>query len=263
MVRRFVLLLLLVVSATGAASAGLFTDDAAQGKIARLQQQVLQLQQQVQDIQGRLAKLENSQGKGLVDLLAQVESLQADVAKLRGRLEVQTHDIGANQKRQKDFYVDLDTRLRRLEKLGAGAAVAAPGPVTAAQPAPADPAEEARGYAAVLNMFKIGNYQAAIAGFQDFIKRYPGSKLAPSAQYWIGNSYFALRDFKTAIANQQKLISLYPSSRKVPDAMLNMASCQLEMGDTDAARKTLEQLVAKYPISSAAELAQKRLGRIK
>lgn len=280
-VRRLALACLLLTMWTGAAHAGLFTDDDAQRKIAELQQQTAQLQQQIQSLEARLAKLENAQqGQGLVALLSQVDTLKGEIADLRGQLEVQSHDIQSNQKRQKDFYVDLDSRLRRLESAGTAAApspappasgapdaapaAASPPQAAAAQPAaPIDHAAETRDYAAALDTFKIGNYQAAIAAFEGFIQKYPGSKLASSAQYWVGNSYFALRDYASAITAQQKLIKLYPTSQKVPDAMLNIASSQAEMGDTAAARKTLEDLVAKYPVSTSAELARRRLGSLK
>jgi len=105
-------------------------------------------------------------------------------------------------------------------------------------------------------LFKVGNYQGAIASFQNFLKSYPTSGSAPSAQYWVGNSYFAQRDYKAALEAQRKLLATYPNSQKVPDAMLNMASSQTELKDMAGARKTLEDLVAKYPVSGAAELAR-------
>lgn len=272
--RRFALLLLLCVNSAGIAHAGLFTDDEAQKKIAELQQQNSALQQQVQTLEARLAKLEPRiaetesalKNLGIVELLSQIESLKGELAKLRGQDEVQAHDIEATQKRQKDLYVDLDTRLRGLEqaKTAAAAATSAPGDAgTAAATTPADGAAETKSYNAALDLFRLGNYQGAIAALQTFITSYPKGTLASSAQYWIGNAYFALRDFKAALAAQQKLLSLYPTSQKVPDAMLNLASSQLELNDTAAARKTLEELVAKHPLSNAAELAKKRLGNIK
>ena len=70
------------------------------------------------------------------------------------------------------------------------------------------------------------------------------ARLAPRAQYWIGDSYYNLRDFRLAIASQQKLIATYPDSATVPDALLNIASSQIELGETAAARKTMDELVA-------------------
>ena len=89
---------------------------------------------------------------------------------------------------------------------------------------------------------------------------YPNSALVPSAQYWIGNAYYALRDYKVAIAAQQKVVVSWPDNPKAADAMLNIASSQAELGDQRAARETLKVLVTKYPQSPAAEQAKQRLG---
>lgn len=269
--RRFALLLLFCANSASIAHAGLFSDDEAHKKIADLQQQNSALQQKVQALEAQLAKLEPRiaqsetalKNLGLVELLAQVEALKAELAKLHGQDEVQAHDIETTQKRQKDLYVDLDTRLRGLEQANTPATAAVPSDAGAAAANPADAAAETKSYNAALDLFKLGNYQGAIAALQTFITSYPKGTLTSSAQYWIGNAHFASRDFKAALAAQQKLLSLYPASQKVPDAMLNMASSQLELNDTAAARKTLEELVAKHPLSNAAELAKKRLGNIK
>lgn len=270
--RRFALLLLFCANGAGIAHAGLFSDDEAHRKIAELQQQNSALQQKVQALEAQLGRLEPRiaqsetalKNLGLVELLAQVEALKAELAKLHGQDEVQAHDIETTQKRQKDLYVDLDTRLRGLEQAKT-AVVAASATANAGLAAvnPADAAAETLSYNAALDLFKLGNYQGAIAALQTFVTTYPKGTLASGAQYWIGNAHFALRDFKAALAAQQKLLSLYPASQKVPDAMLNMASSQLELNDTAAARKTLEELVARHPLSNAAELAKKRLGNIK
>ena len=111
-----------------------------------------------------------------------------------------------------------------------------------------------------LDKFKAGSYGAAIAGFNTFVKTYPKSPLAPSAQYWIGNAQYAQKDFRGAIATQRQLLAAYPDNAKVPDAMLSIASAQLDLGDGAGSRRTLEDLLAKYPKSEAAAKAKQRLG---
>jgi len=78
--------------------------------------------------------------------------------------------------------------------------------------AASDPVAEGKAYEAALNQFKIGNYQSSVAAFQNFLATYPESQQVSSAQYWIGNAYYALRDYKTAIAAQQKLLASWPDS---------------------------------------------------
>ncbi len=58
--------------------------------------------------------------RGVVQLLNQVEALNGELNRLRGQMEVLSNDVNNAQKRQRDMYVDLDTRLRRIEQGGAG-----------------------------------------------------------------------------------------------------------------------------------------------
>jgi tol-pal system protein YbgF len=252
------------------AHAAIFDDDEARKRIELLKSRVDQLEG---SLNGRLGTLEATiKSQGLVELLRDVEQIRADIAKLRGQYEVLTYELEQAQKRQRDLYLDLDGRLRKVESAAvagspaAGATNAPPAttdgaaaPPSRTPPAAADIAGEQRAYDAALDQFKSANYAAAVASFQAFARTYPRSPLAPSAMYWAGNAQYALKDFRAAIATQRQLIATYPDSQKVPDAMLNIASCQLELGDAGGVRRTLEDLVAKYPNSEAGGKARQRL----
>lgn len=70
----------------------------------------------------RLAKLESqSQGQGgqsMVDLLNRITELQSEVQSLRGLVENQAFEIEELKKRARDQYVDLDSRIGRIESGG-------------------------------------------------------------------------------------------------------------------------------------------------
>jgi tol-pal system protein YbgF len=184
---------------------------------------------------------------------------------LRGQVEVLSNETQIAAKRQRDMYLDLDARMKRLEHPPAGAPAAAGGDTMPPQAASAPQASDAevRAYDAAHNQRRIGNYAAALAGFQNFIAQHPKSPLAHRAQYWVGDCQYNLRDFKSAIVSQQKLIANYSDSASVPDALLNIASSQLELGDAAAARRTMDGLVTRYPASEAAEKARRRLATLK
>ncbi len=245
------------------------SDTEARRQIAALQQETQQLREQIKRLEERQASLDAQlKSQGLLELLQQVEALKGEVAKLRGQIELNAHGLDTAAKRQKDLYVDLDTRLRKLEQnaplpASTGAPVAVPGASTPPPSAATETGGETRAYDSAFNLFKIGNYPAAVVAFQNFLKTYPTSPLASNAQYWIGNAYSAQRDFKACIAAQQKLLATYPDSVKVPDAMLNLASCQAESGERDAARRTLDELIAKYPASNAADIAKRRVNALR
>lgn len=249
---RWLFLPFFLVAATGA-HAGLFDDDVARKQIADLRAQTAE----------RLDKLETA-AKGNIDLANQIEALRTDLAKLVGQVEVLTYEQQSAQKRQQDFYVDLDTRLRKLE--GGASSGAAPAAADneeesapAAAPAKADPAAESQEYEAALNLFKAAKYKDAAASLDAFVKKHGDSQLAPAAQYWLGNAYYAQQDYKRAIAAQNQVVAKWPKNPKAPEALLSIAACQQEQGDAKAGKKTLETLVAKYPGSPAADRAKQQL----
>lgn len=234
-----------------------------------LSRQVGALQLRVEALDARLGKLESAmqQNQQLLDLLKEVETLKAELARMRGQAEVQVHQLDTLGKRQNDLYADLDQRIADLAKAARPEAVAnevqpASTPSAGASPQ-LDPLVESRSYEAALAQFREASYPSAIAGFNGFLKTYPDSTLAPNAQYWIGYAYYSLKDYKSALAHQQKLVLVYPASTKVPDAMLNIAANQLALEDTAGARKTLEELVVKHPGTEAAKLAARRLSALK
>jgi len=241
-------LLLGLCLVAGAARAGLFDDEEARKDIAALRVQVGANQKAAEE---RLARIETLLQDRSIELAKLIDELKQDLARMRGQIEVQTNQIETLDRRQKDLYVDLDARLRKLE-----ASAQAQEKQAASAP---DPLAEGKAYEAALNQFKLGNYQSSVAAFQNFLATYPNSQQLSSAQYWIGNAYYALRDYKTAIAAQQKVLASWPDSAKAPDALLNIASCQAEMGEAKAARETLQALLKKYPGTQAAEQAKQRL----
>jgi len=227
------------------ARAALFDDEEARRQIADVRRQVEAQAKTLERIESEV-----TDKKALLELVNQLEALKQEIAGLRGQIEVVGNRVEGLDKRQKDLYVDLDTRLRKFET----AKLEQDKVVLAAQ-------AEQQAYESGLAQFKANNYGAAIQSLQSFLTAYPQSQLAPSAQYWIGNAHYALREYRHAIAAQQKLISIWPDSAKAPDALLNIASSQAEMGDAKGSRGTLQTLVSKYPNSPAAEQAKQRLAK--
>jgi tol-pal system protein YbgF len=282
----------LTIFSLGAVHAGLFDDEEARKQIVQLRAQVVDQQRLLDQ---RIGELESqARNRSIIDLFNQVETLRAEMSRLRGQIELLQNEIESSQKRQRDLYVDIDGRLRKIETAQAEAARQAaqtpqapqPGfiaqqplatppepsrsspPAVAGQPTQplqqvvpsVDPALEQRAYDQGLEHFRAGRYGEAVTAFQLFIRNYPRSPLASSAQYWIGNSLYATRDFRGAISAQRQLINQYPDSNKAPDALLNIASSQAEVGDLQGARATLQEVNTKYPTSEAATKARQRLG---
>ena len=139
------------------------------------------------------------------------------------------------------------------------------GPVAGAPPAvtAVSREQENRTYDVGSNLFKRGDFQAAIRAFQTFMKDFPASPLVSNAQYWIGICYSNLKDYPNARSSQESLLKMFPDSPKAPDALLAIASIQMESSDNGSARNTLEDIIARFPASDAAAKARTRLAQLR
>ncbi|MDH2918087.1 MAG: tol-pal system protein YbgF [Sideroxydans sp.] len=241
--RAFILLAACFVAP---AYAGLFTDDEAHQQIQLLQARVLKLE-----------TLDTQHTSATLALQSQLDELKTELRKLRGQNEELTHGLQDAEKREKDFYVDLDTRLRRFESSDSSPATSVNAGSVATDPS--DPALENRAFEAGYAAVKAGKNANALKSFQEFLKKYPESVHLPNALYWLAVSQFGLQDSKSALATYEKLLSAYPATPKAADAMLNKAICLQELKQPAAAQKTLKQVIVKYPNTAAADKAQKML----
>ncbi|MGO4380757.1 tol-pal system protein YbgF [Pseudoduganella sp. RAF53_2] len=226
------------------ASAGLFDDDEARRAI-------LDMRTKVAKLEGDLKNLIDTKTdkSATLDIIAQQERMAEDISRLRGQVELLQNSIDVAAKREKDFYADLDARLRKLE----------PREVTIDGKTAEVDLSEQKAYDTGMQQFKEGDYKGAAVSLDAFVKRYPVSSYAPSAQYFLGSSYYAQGDCKAAILAQQSLVKNYPDSPKAADAMLNIASCQTQLKAVNNAKKTLQELIKNYPDSQAAAAAKQQL----
>lgn len=215
---------------------------------------------QISDLQIKTEARFDQQARAQLELSAQIQRQAEEIARLRGQIETLTHELEQSRKRQQDFYLDLDSRLRKLEPQQVVDSAVAPNPADGVKATiNGDPGRETREYDVALDLFKAGKYKESAAAFAAFLDLNPASALAPNAQYWLGNAWHAQRNCTKAIEAQSQVGTRYPGSDKAPDALLSIASCQQELGNRNGATRTLENLLEKYPASPAAEKARERL----
>ena len=198
MKRLLPLAALIALSSAGPAQAGLFDD-------AEARQQIMQMRQ---DLESRL----ETTSRGQLELSNQNEQLRAEVARLRGQIELLVNEVDTLKQRQRDFYVDLDNRLRQIE--------AAP---TAGQSA-ADPAAESAEYEAALNLLKDGKHREALGAFDAFLVKYPAGNFAAGAHFWAGNAALQAKDVAAATKHFNTVLTSWPNDNVAPDAMLGLAN---------------------------------------
>ena len=219
--------------------AGLFDDDEARHRIEQLRVEVTDL--------GKRADTVN---RNQIDFANQVEAIKADIARLRGQIEVLSYGLEAAQKRQQDFYVDLDNRLRKLEQ---------PPAEVKPEAAKPDPALETRDYELALAGLKAAKYKEAAVAFLAFLKTYPNSSLAASAHYWGGYAHAQAKDHVAAAELFGKFAAGWPNDERAPSALESRVASLEAAKDMKGAKATLEQLAEKYPNSDAGKKAKLRL----
>jgi tol-pal system protein YbgF len=235
---------------------------------------------QKQGLADRVAALEqqaaaqgNSAGQANVDLVNRLAQLQAEVQALRNQVETLQNENEQLKQRGRDQYVDLDTRLQRVEA-GAGAPVgsrpaapaatpAAPAgsrpspPLTAPRPATGAGGDEA--YAAAFQALKRDDFVESARAFQAYLRDFPDGPLAPNAWYWLGESYYVTQNYPLALQAFDTVVSRFADSTKAPDALLKKGYSQVELGQERAGMATLNAVINQFPGTEAARLANSRL----
>ena len=157
-----------------------------------------------------------------------------------------------------------------------GSGTAAP-PVTAGARPSTNPLQPQDIYQASYIDFSKGSYPLAMAGFREFIRRFPDHPLAGNAQYWIGESHFSIArgyansgqadkvapEMELAVQEFRKVIANYPRSEKAPTALYKEALALLDLKQPAVAQQRLEYLVSNFPQSEETPLARERLAALK
>lgn len=216
---RRTLLALAMSAGLCSAPAYAFADDEARRAILDLREQLRTLVDQSRQIRVQQAD--------------QLETLQQEVARLRGEVERLSHLVERSQQSSGQSGESSTLQV-------------------------ADPAEQAA-YEQAMQYFRAGQYREAAASLTQFIQTYPQSALVHEARFYRGSSLYATKDFKGAIGGLETMIKAAPADARAPDALLVIAASQVELNDLQGARASLQRIVKEYPDTHAAETAKSRL----
>lgn len=220
---------------------------------------------------------------------AEMDRLKEEMRFLNGRLDENSHrlkrsierDTGEGVSELRERVVRLELRVDRIssylglepmipptKKDAPAAPEAVPQVRNLAKP-PAQPTPEIiipldqKLYDVNMDLYRKEKYEEAIAGFKNFLRKYPKSKLADNAAFWTGESYMALKQYEQAILAFQKVMKKYPRGNKVPNALLRQALAFYELNDKTSAKLLLKKLIKKYPKSNEAKIAKNKLKTMK
>lgn len=90
-------------------------------------------------------------------------------------------------------------------------------------------------------------FDDAEAGFRSFMQKYPDHNLAGSAQYWLGETYYAQGNYREAAQNFLHGYQQYPKSRRAPESLLKLGVSLARLGQKTQACAAYGAVSADYP----------------
>lgn len=202
-----------------------------------------------------VAALSRTVSQQTSQLLKSNADIQQEIRALREQMETLQAALEATNQRLGQLSQELAAAREKLQAVGTaqGAAPPAPG---------AQVSEPAQLYNSAYEDYMRGNYDLAIQGFSEYLRRYPETELADNALYWIGECHYSKKDYDKAIETFTQLLNTYKTSDKAAAALLKKGFAYLEKGDKSQAVINLQYVVFEYPASPEASLAKERLARL-
>jgi len=247
LIRAFFLLLLMSCNISYAA---LFGDDEAR-------EQIQVLRKQVSEMEARIAKMEQAlNSQALLELYAQVETLGLELGKLNGQIEMLSNDNTLLQKRQRDFYIDLDNRLREIEQPNKRAPSSSTPPKNSPHSMATPPSKEpaAASQAAAAIMPEAAATEETVAAVQPDSGSLLASELVPPSPvendaYKEAFNFFKNGDYVSAIGQFENFLENYPQSNLAPGAAYWIGNARYALRDYQMAIDAQRKLISKYPDS--------------
>ena len=90
-------------------------------------------------------------------------------------------------------------------------------------------------------------YDDAQTGFKEFLAKYPDHNLAGSAQYKLGETYYAQQDYSDAAQNYLTGYKQFPKSRRAADSLLKLGLSLNKLGQKDQGCAALGSVGSEFP----------------
>jgi len=194
-----------------------------------------------------------------------INQLQQSLSQLTGQIEQLQNRNQQLQQQLEKMRADYDYRLDQLEKGGGGKPPPRPntpaGPTVSPGSAAVAPsgnlgASGDQAYHDAFRLLQDGDYAGAERGFRAFVQRNPQSQLAGSAEYWLGETYYARRDYANALTAYAEGYKTYKSSPKGPDNLLKLGITLAVLGRKPDACAVFARFGQDYP--RATDLQKRR-----
>ena len=98
-------------------------------------------------------------------------------------------------------------------------------------------------------------YDIALQEFQDYLRWYGNTELAPNAQYYIGAIHYNQGAFDLAVNDFDAVLERYSENNKTPDALYQKGLALQKMGRLTDGANEFAELIKRYPKNDLAARA--------
>ncbi len=95
--------------------------------------------------------------------------------------------------------------------------------------------------------YQTGKADLAMQEFVDYLKYFPSTANAPSAQYYIGYLYFNAQQYEDAVKAFDAVLERFPENPKTPDALYYKAVALAKSGSKTDAVREFNAYLKRYP----------------
>lgn len=182
---------------------------------------------------------------------AKVDTMSNDFASVREAVT----DLSSRMGKLQNQIADINSAIKIIATPPAPPPSA--NPPNAAAPPPGVSAETL--YNGAMRDKSAGNSDLAIEGFQNYLKWFGNTDIAPNAQYYIGEIKYLRGDLDGALMAFDTLLEKYPDNPKTSDAMLQKGRALVKAGFKAEARQEFNSLIKKFPTHDNAAKAKTEL----
>lgn len=208
-------------------------------------------------LRDRMKEQEKMLGAPVANLGAKVDTMSNDFSGVREAVA----DLASRMGKLQNQIADINSAIKVISTPPPPPPTANTDPAGPANGAPAGVSAEAL-YNGAMRDKSAGNSDLAIEGFQNYLKFFGNTDLAPNAQYYIGEIKYLRGDLDGALMAFDTLLEKYPDNPKTCDAMLQKGRALSKAGFKAEARQEFTSLIKKYPNHDNAAKARTELASL-